>query len=345
MSVELDIGPLSWVKGEIDLALERAGECLTAYAANPAGDGLTKARASMHQAHGALAIVGLEGITEFADAIEQLLAALGDGSAKDASAAIAAAQTGFHALRGYLDDLMAGHPDQPLKLLGAYSAMAVARGLTAPGPAALFFPDLTQRPPKREKDLPVLAADALTARIKVARLGFERGLLKWLKGDRKGAAEMKVSTAMIEMTRSTPAARAYWWVSIGVLDAMAAGGLPDTGEAKRFAMRLGALVKKLSEGQTEVPEQALREALYLAACATAGGDALAVVRAAYRLEGMVPTATPSETERLLPVIRRLRELLAGAKDDWNRLCAGTAAALPPFHERTARIAEDGAATG
>jgi hypothetical protein len=39
MSVELDIGPLSWVKGEIDLALERAGENLAAHAADPAGDG------------------------------------------------------------------------------------------------------------------------------------------------------------------------------------------------------------------------------------------------------------------------------------------------------------------
>ncbi len=345
MSVELDIGPLSWVKGEIDLALERAGESLRAYAADPSGDGLAKARAGMHQAHGALAIVGLEGITEFADAIEQLLAALANGSAKDSEAALAAAHGGFSALRGYLDDLMAGHPDQPLKLLGAYSAMAVARGLAAPGAAALFFPDLTQRPPKREKEPPALAPEAMAARIKAARLGFERGLLKWLKGDTKGAAEMKVSTAMIEMTRGTPAARAYWWIALGVLDAMAAGGLPDANEAKRFAMRLGAQVKKLSEGQAETTEQALREALYLAACATKGGDHLAVVRAAYRLDGMVPTSTPSETERLLPHIRRLRELLAGAKDDWNRLCAGTAAALPPFHERTAKIAEEGKATG
>ena len=141
MSVELDIGPLSWVKGEIDLALERAGESLKAHAADPSGDGLAKARTGMHQAHGALAIVGLEGITEFADAIEQLLAALADGSAKDVDAALAAAHGGFAALRGYLDDLMAGHPDQPLKLLNPYSAMAVARGLAAPGPAALFFPD------------------------------------------------------------------------------------------------------------------------------------------------------------------------------------------------------------
>jgi chemosensory pili system protein ChpA (sensor histidine kinase/response regulator) len=345
MSIELDIGPLSWVKGEIDLALERAGESLAAHAADPACDGLAKARASMHQAHGALAIVGLDGITEFADAIKQLLAALGDATVPDTGVAVAAAQAGFAALRGYLDDLMAGHPDQPLKLFSPYRAMAEARGQIDPGAAALFFPDLTQRPPKRDKDIPPLAADALAARLKAARLGFERGLLKWLKNDPKGIAEMKISVAMIEATRGSIASRAYWWVAIGVLDALAANGLPDANGAKRFAMRLGAHIKKLTEGQPDPDSRAMREALYQAACATAGGEQLAIVRAAYRLEGMVPTATPSETERLLPHIRRLRELLAAAKDDWNRLCAGTAAALPPFHEHAAKIAEEGAATG
>ena len=345
MSMDLDIGPLSWVKGEIDLALERAGVSLAAYAAGAAEDDLKKARASMHQAHGALAIVGLDGITEFADAIEQLLATLGEEATQDVGAAIAAAQGGFAALRGYLDDLMAGHPNQPLRLFLPYRAMVVARGLPAPGPAELFFPDLTQRPPKREKEPSPLTPEALAARLKAARLGFERGLLKWIKNDPKGIAEMKVSVAMIEMTRGTPSARAYWWVALGVLDALAANGLADLPEAKRFAMRLGAQIKKLIDGKAEADETLLREALYQAACATAGGEALAIVRAAYRLDGMVPTATPSETERLLPHIRRLRELLAAAKDDWNRLCAGTVAALPPFHERVAKIAEEGAATG
>ncbi|TRZ99796.1 MAG: hybrid sensor histidine kinase/response regulator, partial [Rhodocyclaceae bacterium] len=345
MSMDLDIGPLSWVRGEIALALERASLGLAAYLADPAGDGLQKARASMHQAHGALAIVGLDGITEFADAIEQLLAALGDGTVTDVGVAGAAAQSGFAALRGYLDDLMAGHPNQPLKLFYPYRAMVVARGQPAPAAAALFFPDLTQRPPKREKDPPLLTPEALVARLKAVRMGFERGLLKWIKNDPKGITEMKTSVAMIEMTRSTPAGRAYWWVALGVLDALAANGLPDATEAKRFAMHLGGQIKKLIEGQTEPNEQLFREALYQAACATAGGEALAIVRAAYRLDGMVPTATPSETERLLPHIRRLRELLTAAKDDWNRLCAGTVAALPPFHERVAKIAEEGTATG
>ncbi|MCK9388147.1 MAG: Hpt domain-containing protein [Sulfuritalea sp.] len=345
MSIDLDIGPLSWVKGEIDLALERAGLGLAAHAADPASDGLKKARASMHQAHGALAIVGLDGITEFASAMEQLLAALADAAAPDVDAAVAAGHAGFAALRGYLDDLMAGHPDQPLKLYAPYRAMVVARGQADPGPAALFFPDLTQRPPKREKEPPPLTPEALAARLKAARLGFERGLLKWIKNDPKGIAEMTVSVSMIEMTCATPAARAYWWIALGVLDALAVGGLPDPAEAKRFALHLGGQIRKLIESKAEAGEPLLREALYQAACATAGGDALAIVRAAYRLDDMMPTATPSETERLLPHIRRLRELLAAAKEDWNRLCAGTAAALPPFHERTAKIAEEGAATG
>ncbi|KAF0162741.1 MAG: type IV pili sensor histidine kinase and response regulator [Rhodocyclaceae bacterium] len=345
MSTDLDIGPLSWVKGEIDLALERAGLSLAAHATAPDGDELKKALASMHQAHGALAIVGLDGITEFADAIEQLLAALGDATVPDAGAAIAAAQGGFSALRGYLDDLMAGHPDQPLKLFAPYRTMVVARGQPAPEPASLFFPDLTQRPPKREKEPAPLTPESLATRLKAARMGFERGLLKWIKNDPKGISEMKISVAMIEMTRATPAARAYWWVALGVLDALAAGGLPDANEAKRFAMRLGAQIRKLIESQSEASEQQLREALYLAACAKEGGEALTIVRAAYRLEGMVPAATAAETERLLPLIRHLRELLAAAKEDWNRLCAGTAAALPPFHERTVKIAEEGAATG
>ncbi len=344
MSTDLDIGPLSWVRGEIDLALERASLGLAAHAADAAGDGLTKARAAMHQAHGALAIVGLPGITHFAAAIEQLLAALADAATPEVTAAIDAAQSGFAALRGYLADLVAGQPDQPLKLFAPYRAMAMARGQAAPAPAELFFPDLGQRPPKREKEPPVLAPESLQARLKAARLGFERGLLKWIKNDPRGIAEMKISVAMIETTRATPAARAYWWVALGVLDALAAGGLPDATEAKRFAMRLGAQIKKLVESQAEANEQSLREALYQAACATAGGEALTIVRAAYRLTGVMPAAA-SETDRLRPHLSRLRELLAAAKDDWNRLCAGTAAALPPFHERTAEIAEEGTATG
>ncbi|MBS3916230.1 MAG: Hpt domain-containing protein, partial [Sulfuritalea sp.] len=73
-STDLDLGPLSWVKGEIDLALGRAHEALGKYVENPGDSAQLKfARTHLHQAHGALSIVGLDGVTQFSEAVEQLL--------------------------------------------------------------------------------------------------------------------------------------------------------------------------------------------------------------------------------------------------------------------------------
>jgi chemosensory pili system protein ChpA (sensor histidine kinase/response regulator) len=155
---------------------------------NPSGDELKKARTGMHQAYGALAIVGLDGITEFAERHRAAARRIGRRQRARCGGGQQGSPGGFAALRGYLDDLMAGHPDQPLKLFAPYRAMAVARGqLRTRTGIALFFPDLTQRPPKREREIPPLAPEPIAARLKAARLGFERGLLKWLKNDPKGA--------------------------------------------------------------------------------------------------------------------------------------------------------------
>lgn len=343
MATALDIGPLSWVKGEIDLALDLARTELTAYATHPEDAFLTKASASLHQVHGALAIVGLNGVTEFSLAVEQLLLAVIEEKVADVSAAVLVIQEGIAALRLYLDELMAGGAHQSLKLLPSYRALVVQRGLPEPGPSELFFPDLTQRPPRRESEPEPLTGEALALRLRAARIDFERGLLKWIKADAKGISEMKASLTLIELTRTTPAARAYWWVSLGVLDALGADGLPDVVEARRFLLRLASQIKKLVDGVPEVPAPFLREALYLAATAKQGHAALAVVRAAYRLESLIPAA-PVTVGRRDEHIRRLRELVAAARQDWVQLCDGTIAALVSFHEHAKWLADEAAAT-
>lgn len=350
MSIELDIGPLSWVKGEIDLALERASAALSA----PAGKEFTAACGHLHQAHGALAIVGLDGITEFSDALEKLFVALAEAQLADSAPAIAAAQTGIAALRSYLDGLMAGEPDQPLRLYPAYAGLITARGnAAAPEPLALFFPDLTQRPPRREKETAALSAEKLAERIKLARLGFERGLLKWIKGDAKGIGEMRNAVAMIEAAQTQASDRALWWIALAFFAALAADALPDAAAAKKLAMKLGAQIKKLSEGPTAVADRLLAEALYQVAVADTSsmeaGAALTTiesVRATYRLNGLIPsTGMESSASTRKPLVHRLRELIAGAKDDWNRLCTGSAAALPPFHEKAMQMTESARALG
>ncbi|MFY9329975.1 MAG: Hpt domain-containing protein, partial [Georgfuchsia sp.] len=213
MNLEIDIGPLSWVKEEIELALDRAIGLLQKYAGRQDATLLAEARSHLHQAHGALAIVGLDGVTEFSRAIERLLDALTESKLVWSPTIGEAAQEGITALRQYLDELMAGRPNQPLRLLPVYRRLNEACGEKGAADSDLFFPDLTQRPPKRESSTNTLDEQAKQARLKAARLGFERGQSKWLKQDASGMRDMRNSIAMIEALQEQPAARAFWWVT------------------------------------------------------------------------------------------------------------------------------------
>jgi chemosensory pili system protein ChpA (sensor histidine kinase/response regulator) len=333
-TTEPDIGPLTWVKGEIDLALARADEALSNFAAAPQdGAQIHAARNHLRQARGALTIVGLNGVTQFAEAIEAMLAGIEENAVGAEAAVLESGRRGLAAIRQYLDDLIDGAPDQPLRMFSAYRNLALARGLPEPEPTELFFPDLTLRPPRREVEPQPLTADALAARIKAARLGFQRGLVKWLKNDPKGAAEMRTSVAMIEMAQSQPAARAFWWVAMAFFDALIAGGIESDKAAKQLCSRIESQVRKLHDGSGTVADRLMRDVLYHVARAAHGGDHLECVRAAYQLDNQIPAGGEAEdASHLKPVLRAGRDLLAATKDHWNRFCAGTNAALAQFRD-------------
>ncbi len=65
---EFDLGPLSWVQGEIDQALSRSLDSLAQFKANPAdATPLKHARTHAHQAAGAIQMVGLDAVVAFTD--------------------------------------------------------------------------------------------------------------------------------------------------------------------------------------------------------------------------------------------------------------------------------------
>ena len=60
---DFDLGPLSWVHGEIDQALGRGLESLAAFKAAPQdATPLKQSRTHIHQAAGALQMVGLDAV-------------------------------------------------------------------------------------------------------------------------------------------------------------------------------------------------------------------------------------------------------------------------------------------
>ncbi|MDP3031788.1 MAG: Hpt domain-containing protein, partial [Rhodocyclaceae bacterium] len=339
MATELDIGPLTWVKGEIDLAFERASEALGQFAGSQEAKQIALARNQLRQARGALTIVGLAGVTQFAEAIEALLAGFEDGSVETSPQAIEAGRKSLNAIRHYLDDLVDGWPDQPLRLLPVYRELAQARGLPEPLPTELFFPDLTLRPPRRVHEPVPLGAETLKARIKTACVDFQRGLLKLLKHDPRGPARMRDAVAIVEMTQTQAAPRGFWWASMAFFDALATGGIVADGSVNKLCGRIEGQLRKMLGGASKVPDRLMRDVLYYVARAPRGADHLEAVRAAYQLGGLIPgVGETQDITPLKPLLRTSRDLLATTKDHWNRYCAGTTVALAQFHDGATQIA-------
>jgi chemosensory pili system protein ChpA (sensor histidine kinase/response regulator) len=342
-TTDLDLGPLSWVKGEIDLALGRAHDALGKFAENP-GDAaqLKFARTHLHQAHGALSIVGLDGVTQFSESVEQLLSQVESGQVAATAQIGELAQRALTAIRHYLDEVASGMPNQPLKLLAVYRDLMAARGTERIAASDLFFPDLSLRPPRRAEEPAQLSAGEVATRLKAERARFERGFLRWLRNadDVGGVNEMRSAVAAIEATQALPAARAFWWVTLALLDALAARQVNVDFHVKKLCARIDLQMRRLLEGSKTVAERLMRDALYFVATAQGGGGLVQQVKHTYQLDGLVPART-GDIEPLRPVLRAMRDALVAAKEAWNKFCAGAAVALPQFHDNTAALASKG----
>ena len=178
-----DSGPLAWVKGEIDLALERTEEALKAALDAPdRGARLQFAQTHLHQVRGALAIVGLDGLTVFSDNLDRLLAELARDEKPYTAEAAALCLRCLAALGNYLDELSHGVPDRALRLLPLLREVSAFRGIAEPSPAELFFPDLGARLPRRAALLlPAEAATRLQHDLKHLRARYQAGLLALIK--------------------------------------------------------------------------------------------------------------------------------------------------------------------
>ena len=80
-ATEQDLGPLTWVKSEIDQALAQALGAIDQAAQNEdeRTSKLQFAQTHLHQARGALSIIGLDGLTQFTDGLDKLIGDLARG--------------------------------------------------------------------------------------------------------------------------------------------------------------------------------------------------------------------------------------------------------------------------
>src|SRR5882672_9734291 len=342
---EFDVGPLSWVKGEIDHAIEHAQEALRAYAANSADAAqLKSSQTHLHQAHGALSIVGLEGITRVSEELEGLLGVLEKETSLRKAEVFGLAERALGGIRTYLDQLMTGKPNQPLRLFSLYRDVVKVRGGHA-DPTDLYYPNLSFRPPRRDRSTGIPRPGESEKQLRELRGRYQRGLLKWLKKDASGAEDMRAAVEAIETAQGSGPQRAFWWVSLAFLDALAHDALPADLEPKSLCNRIEQQIKRLGEGAPSVAERLMREVLYYVARAKPATDLIREVQEAYRLAQSIPQAEGEESAQEAPELKSAREHLVQAKDAWNKFASGNAPSLPVFRGSAAALRKQVAALG
>ncbi|MBL8383779.1 MAG: Hpt domain-containing protein [Burkholderiales bacterium] len=337
---DFDIGPLTWVKDEIRQALERAGEAITEYAASPLDTTRLKfCKTHLHQAHGALEIVGLEGVTRLTEECEQLLEAIEVGTVPITTDVARIVVEAFTALTAYLDGLVEGRPHQPVRLFPAYRQVMAARGAERILESDLFFPDLSPRPPRRAAT--EVPAD-MRAYVAAQRRRFQAGLLRWFRDAADNAAlrEMTDSVRAIERTQAMAQHRAFWWVTIAFTESLVAVGAQAGLEAKRLCARIDLQMKRLMEGSQSVAERLLRDTLYFVARSRVQSAQVEEVRQVYGLADAIPDEGEYRDTRPVDAeLRALRETVASAKDKWNRFASGQAHELAAFRTHAGRLRE------
>ena len=338
-SADFDVGPLSWVQGEIDQALSRGQEALAAFRAAPRdATPLTHARVHVHQAAGAIQMVGLDAVVPFTDEIERGLAELDGADPANAPVACDAIDRACRRLKVFLAQVVQGEPLRGLSLLPEYEAMQRARGLKVVAASDLFFPDLSVRPPLR------LASDSLPAATPTSHLvrqrrQFQQGLLAWLRGDAAGARTMREAVVGMEALTAQPNLRSFWWTVGALMDAIVAGGLESNFGEKQLAARIDLQIRRVVEGSSKVADRLRREVLYYVAISAPVTPGVREVQQVFKLAELIPSAESMSADviRLEPLLRAGREQIGAAKDAWLKFTSGRAENLPRLKQTMAAV--------
>ncbi|MFA7666924.1 MAG: Hpt domain-containing protein, partial [Burkholderiaceae bacterium] len=323
-----DLSVLSWCVNEIKQSLQAAVDGLRQrQTAGPDdADALAAARAAVHQAHGALAIVGLSGVPKvtaaaerFVEAIESAELAL-DPAATDVFGAACAA------VAEYLDALLAGEPHQPLYLYPYYRDLLQARGAARIHPADLLVVprpagDLCDPPPVKLTDPAAIAA---------ARGGFERSLLKLMRDPADRAALTVMRTAVDAILHTARGARqpVFWRTLLACFDGWLSGKLAIGVDAKRLLARTNLQIRHTLVELLPVADGLLAEALFLLAGARDGPAQVDRIRAAFQLDQAIPADYAQRRYGTVDpaALDEARKALVASRQTWENLSGGPVAA-------------------
>ncbi|WP_395005960.1 Hpt domain-containing protein, partial [Undibacterium sp.] len=345
---QFDIAPLSWVMTELREALSSAGKLLNdaiSQETDTQATSLLQAKTYLHQAHGALQIVEVEGVSIVTETVEELIERIQAGKLELTTDTVRKMTEAFYGVLRYLEDLLAGNSQQPVRLFPEYRALLELKGAERIHPADLFFPSLSV-----QEKIPELALSGHPSEINYGaiRLRFEKLLLTVLTS-KNPEAKLDASTQMsilireIEQAQVTSQTKAFWLVMRAFAESTALIDARDERHIKQIWGRINLQIRRLVEGNASVPERLLRDALFFIAQVREPSPFVAQIRKAYQLEDHVPDDYDQKRYGLIApnVLSSAKEILTNIKNLWGRISNGDMSLADKFFQKMKDLAELG----
>lgn len=329
-----DLGPLAWVLDELRKSLDTASGALRRFvrdadaargsdmASVDAGQ-LRIARQHLHQAVGALEMVGLGAPAHMLRAMESAAQKFVERPELCSEASAAKIERAGFALTDYLEAVLLGKAVSAVALFPQYRDVQELAGADRIHPADLWAFDWRWVDPQVELTQEALPYDA------AVRSRMDQAVLKIVKAADPKAAHILLNTSLglaVAQTARQPCI--FWKICAAYFEALSHGLLPPELYVKRAASRVLLQYATLAKGELGVSDRLAQDLLFFCAQAVpavpSDAPALTAVRMAWNLGRFSPVdyQTP-QFGRFDPLLlAQARKRITAAKETWSALSGG-----------------------
>ena len=346
-----DLGPLAWVLDELHKSLDGATQALRRFvrdaelargsdlAALDASQ-LRIARQQLHQAVGALEMVGMTAPAKMLRGMEALTQRFVQRPELCSDDAANKLERASFALTEYLEGVLKGKNASPVALFAQYREVLELNGDDRIHPADLWPHEWRWI----DVDLPEgNLAHAYDSGVRARIDGYVLNVVK--TGDATAALALRDISLSFAAAQTGLEPRVFWKICAAYFEAVALGLCPTDIYGKRAASRILLQYRTLARGESEISERLVQDLLFFCAQAVPqhAGDApvLEAVRAAYGLTRTQPfNYDKPQFGRFDPaLLAQARKRMAAATETWSALAGGDTSRIKTATDQFGLVAD------
>ncbi|MCP3670286.1 MAG: response regulator [Gammaproteobacteria bacterium] len=330
MSKTQDHSKLNWIKDELDAVILQARAAFEEHMVGADDSELmTSCTSNLHQVHGTLQVLELDGATMLTEEMELVASAIADnklphGREQDAAEAL---MQGLIRLPDYLEKLQGGAPDHPAIILPLLNDLRAVRGKNLISEVALSAPELGQKFTAGE--VIEEGGSELPNMVRALRHKYHRGLLQWFRGPDQLAGIDGVGTVLVQLESAagTGQVRRLLQVARAALSAPRENiQAPNIATKMLFGRVDRELKRVINEGERPVAEKPavdmLKGLLYYVASVKDDDELVRSVKQEFDLENLIMSPQQVKLEReglAAPNVELLESLRQAICDDLSEI--------------------------